>query len=111
MGRRVAHVLVLLAGLVMLVWGVLLAINPTASCRGQAMGPGDTCYYASPTDAQTDRTQTYEERIATVRQNAPVVMGLGAAIALFGGGLYAQERRRTRAALTSASATGARPKP
>lgn len=58
------------------------------------MGPGDTCYYASPSDARTQRVQTYEERVATVRANAPVVMGLGALTAGFGAFLFVQEVRR-----------------
>lgn len=92
--RRLAHALVIIAGLATFGWGIALAMSPTASCRGVAMGPGDVCYYASPTDAHTDRTQTYEERIATVRGNAPVVMGLGLVIAGFGTGLLTQELRR-----------------
>lgn len=94
--RKVAHLVVALAGLALIGWGIVLAVHPSVTCRGVDMRPGDICHYASPTGVETNRIQTYEERAAAQRTNAPVVMGLGAAIALFGGGLYLQERSRAR---------------
>lgn len=61
------------------------------------MEPGDTCHYASPSDARTERVQTYEERVATVRANAPVVIVLGMVTTIFGAVLLSQEIRATTA--------------
>lgn len=87
------HALVVLAGLALAGWAIPMFAASSASCRGVEMGPGDTCHYASPSDARTERVQTYEERVATVRANAPVVLGLGVLTAGFGGVLFVQERR------------------
>ncbi len=48
------------------------------------MGPGDVCSYSSYTDTGTERTQTYEDRIAGARQSGPVVVALGLAATGFG---------------------------
>lgn len=89
--RRVAHLLVCLVGLGLIVWGLVIWVNPTASCRGETMQPGDVCHYASTTSTETDRVQTYEQRINSLRQNAPIVIGLGVAVAAFGGWLLRRE--------------------
>ncbi|MDO4783690.1 MAG: hypothetical protein Q3997_01155 [Propionibacteriaceae bacterium] len=94
MTQRIVHALVVLAGLALTGWGLGMLAASSASCRGVAMGPGDTCYYASPGEARTQRVQTYEERVSAVRSSAPVVMGLGVLTAAFGAFLFVQEIRR-----------------
>lgn len=93
MRRKVAQLAVIVVGVGLLGWGVLIWVNPTASCRGNPMGPGDVCHYASTTSATTDRVQTYEQRVANLRSNAPVVIALGLGLAGFGVGLQRQARR------------------
>lgn len=76
----------MLAGLAITVWAMVSWIWPSVDCRGVEMQPGDVCSYSSRTEVDTERTQSYEERVATARQQAPVgaVVGLGMA----GFGLY-----------------------
>lgn len=70
-----------LVGIVVAVWAAASWISPSPSCRGVEMGPGDTCAYAAPNQARAGQVQTYEERVETVKRQAPVgvVVGLGAA--------------------------------
>lgn len=72
------------ASLALTAWGVVSYVNPGSDCRGVPMGPGDVCHYSSRTDEQTTQTQTYEERVATVRQQVPFVIGLGVMMTAFG---------------------------
>ncbi len=72
------------AALALTAWGASTWVSPSTQCRGVQMGPGDVCSYSSYTDTGTDRTQTYEERIAASRQSGPVVVVLGLAAASFG---------------------------
>ncbi len=82
--RRVVLWAFVMAALAVAASGVLTWIAPSTQCRGVGMGPGDVCSYSSYTSTGTDRTQTYEERIADARQSAPVVVVLGLAAAGFG---------------------------
>ncbi len=82
--RRLTLWAFVIAALALAAWGVSTWVSPSTLCRGQEMGPGDVCSYSSYTDTDTDRTQTYEERVAASRQSAPVVIGLGLAAAGFG---------------------------
>ena len=72
------------ASLALAVWGAWTWVAPTTQCRGAEMGPGDVCSYSSYTSTGTQRTQTYEQRIAAARQSGPVVVVLGLAAAGFG---------------------------
>ena len=72
------------ASLALAVWGVVSFVAPSASCRGVEMHAGDVCRYSSYTQEETERTQTYEERISASRQAAPIVVVLGLAAAVFG---------------------------
>lgn len=85
-----------LVGLLVAVWAGLSWISPSPSCHGVEMGPGDTCAYAAPNQERAGQVQTYEERVETVRRQAPVgvVVGLGAT----GFGVYvmAREARQRR---------------
>lgn len=82
--RRLVLWAFVVASLALAAWGVATWVSPSTQCRGVEMGPGDVCSYSSYTDEETTRTQTYEERVATARQSAPVVVVLGLAAAGFG---------------------------
>lgn len=73
-----------LAGLVLVAWGVVTVVAPSASCRGVEMQPGDTCSYYARDDISTERLQTYEQRIDAAREQGPTVIVLGALAAAFG---------------------------
>lgn len=93
MRKRIALWAFVAASVALTVWGVVILVNPTTSCRGEEMGPGDVCHYSSPTNEQTDQVQTYEERIATVRQQVPFIIGLGVAMTAFGIYVAARDAR------------------
>ncbi|HMR49896.1 MAG TPA: hypothetical protein PKE40_12630 [Arachnia sp.] len=78
--------------LAIMAWGVVSWASPGATCRGVQMGPGDVCGYMSRTSTVTDREQTYEERIASARASAPVIVATGAAALVFGAVLIRKER-------------------
>lgn len=69
----------IVAGIAVVIWGASSWIAPTMMCRGVEMGPGDTCEYSSRTNERTGTVQTYEERLAEARSQAPfgAVAGLG----------------------------------
>ncbi|WP_229771640.1 hypothetical protein [Cutibacterium porci] len=82
--RLVLDVIVVIAGVALLVWGIVVMASPTISCRGVEMHPGDTCHKATYTATHTDTVQTYEQRRRSVAQSRPTVIGLGAALTVFG---------------------------
>ena len=82
--RRLVLWAFVVASLALTALGVSTWVAPSTQCRGVEMGPGDVCSYSSYTDTGTERTQTYEERIAGARQSGPVVVVLGLAAAGFG---------------------------
>ncbi|MCC2593448.1 hypothetical protein LKO27_08510 [Tessaracoccus sp. OS52] len=73
-----------LGGVALVVWGILTMVAPSATCRGEQMRPGDVCHYYSATDTETERIQSYEQRIAAARGQGPTVIGLGVLAAAFG---------------------------
>ena len=89
MKRAIAHGILSAAGVLALGWSLTLGANPTIACREVTMQPGDVC-----TNAQGTKIQTYEERMEAAQQARPVIGGVGAAVALFGGVLIAGERRK-----------------
>lgn len=82
--RRLVLWAFVVASLALAAWGVATWVAPSTQCRGVEMGPGDVCSYSSYTNTGTEKTQTYEERIAGARQSGPVVVVLGLAAAGFG---------------------------
>jgi hypothetical protein len=86
---RVAHVVLILVGLVILLYPLTLGATPQITCRGVQMGPGDTC-------AKVDNAgvQTYEQRRRTVDQAKPVIVGVGVLVAAFGTVLLVSDLRR-----------------
>ena len=89
---RLAHVVLLLAGLAALVYALTLGGSPDLRCHDQVMRPGSVCVKADGSAGQT-----YEERLATRRSARPVVAGLGVLVAGFGAALLVADLRRTRA--------------
>lgn len=73
-----------LAGLALVAWGVVTVVAPSASCRGVEMQPGDTCSYHARDDVNTERLQSYEQRIEAARGQGPTVIVVGALAAAFG---------------------------
>ena len=82
--KRIGLWAFVVAALALTAWGVASYVSPGVDCRGVRMGPGDLCHYSSTTQENTDQVQTYEQRVATVRQQVPFVIGLGVAATVFG---------------------------
>ena len=92
--RRIAHLLLLLAGLAVAVYGLWMLADPQVTCRGVEMGPGDVCHKNDFSQLGSDQVQTYEQRLQAARTSQPVVIGMGAAMLLFGGALLGGDLRR-----------------
>ncbi|HNV10037.1 MAG TPA: hypothetical protein PKN27_01710 [Propionibacteriaceae bacterium] len=101
MPRRLAHAALALAGIGLLVWG--LVFNPRIACRGVQMYPGDVCTKNTFSQLNSDQVQTYEQRLHAAQQSQPVLIGLGLVVAAFGIVLLVLDVRRTQA---SSSAIG-----
>lgn len=82
--RMVLDVVVVVAGVALLVWGIVGMASPTITCRGAEMHPGDTCFKATYTATRSNTVQTYEQRRRSIAQSRPTVIGLGAALTAFG---------------------------
>ncbi len=91
-GAVVAHLLVLVVGLVVLAYPFTFGASTDVSCRGTVMRPGDTCAKAGDTGSQT-----YEQRAADARNARPVIAVGGMLVAGFGVVLLLGEVRRPRA--------------
>jgi hypothetical protein len=90
-GRRLAHLLLAIAGLLIALYPFTIGADSTPTCRGVEMAPGGTC---SKADGSAE--QTYEQRRATARDAAPVIVGVGLLVAAFGTGLLVADVRRNR---------------
>ncbi len=88
---RLAHLVLLVAGLVAVAYAVTLGGSPQIRCRGEVMTPGSVCVKADGSQGQT-----YEQRLATRRSAQPVVAGVGLVVAGFGGALLVADLRRRR---------------
>jgi len=82
--RAGLDILVVLAGLALLIWGVVVLADPSVTCRGVEMAPGDLCHKSSYTSLRTDTVQSYEQRRHAVAQSRPTVIVLGAVTTAFG---------------------------
>jgi hypothetical protein len=88
---RLAHVVLLVAGLLAVGYGLTLAGSTDLTCRGEVMTPGSVCVKADGSEGQT-----YEQRLATRRSATPVVVGVGLLVAGFGTALLVADVRRGR---------------
>ena len=84
-----AHVALAVVGVAAVVWALTLAADPVITCRDVVMAPGGVCV-----NADGDRLQTYDERMAAAQQARPVVGGVGLVVAAFGTALGIAEVRR-----------------
>ncbi len=69
----------MLAGLLIAAYPLTFGASAQLTCRGSVMQPGDVC-----PKADGSKVQTYEQRVQARRNAAPVVVGLGLAVAGFG---------------------------
>ncbi len=86
---RLAHLVLLLAGLAAVAYAVTLGGSPDLRCHDAVMTPGSVCLKADGSEGQT-----YEQRIATRRAAQPVVAGVGVLVVVFGAGLLVSDLRR-----------------
>lgn len=91
MRTRVAHVLLIVVGLVAVAYALSLGSATDLRCRDAVMTPGSVCVKADGSAGQT-----YEQRLATRRSARPVVAGVGVLVAVFGAGLLVSDVRRSR---------------
>ena len=89
--RRLAHLLLALAGVLIVCYPFTVGAHPTPTCRGVRLQPGQTC---SKADGSAE--QTYEQRLATAKSATPVIVGVGLLVAGFGTALFIGDVRRTR---------------
>lgn len=90
--RRVAAQIVLIVvGVAIVIAAVIYGIDPSPSCRGQAMSPGSVC-----TKADQSAGQTYELLRSQARIGAGVMAAVGVVVAGFGVVLLRQARRALR---------------
>ncbi|SEQ99686.1 hypothetical protein [Microlunatus flavus] len=93
---RLAHLVLVLVGLVAVVYGLSLGGADEVRCRGEVMTPGSVCVKSDGSEGQT-----YEQRLATRRSARPVVAGVGLLVAGFGTSLLVADVRRGRTRLAS----------
>jgi hypothetical protein len=86
---RLAHLVLLLAGLAAVLYAVTLSGSPALRCHDAVMTPGSTCMKADGSAGQT-----YEQRIATRRSAQPIVAGVGVLVVAFGASLLVADLRR-----------------
>ena len=98
-GRRLAHLLLAVAGLLIALYPFTLGADPTPSCRGVVMQPGQTCRKA---DGSAE--QTYEQRRTAANNATPVIVGVGVLVAAFGTALLVADVRKDRRQTSSRTA-------
>lgn len=91
MRTRVAHVVVIVLGLLILAYPLTVGAVTDPTCRGVTMRSGDTC-----PKADNSGVQTYEQRAADRRQAAPVLVVVGLLVTVFGTSLLVTDVRRHR---------------
>lgn len=90
-GRRLAHLLLAVAGLLVALYPLTLGAHPAVTCRGVELSPGQSC-----TKADGSAAQSYEARAADARNAAPVIIGVGLLVAAFGTALFVSDVRKDR---------------
>lgn len=84
-----AHLGLVLVGILIIAFPFTLGSEPNLNCRGVPMNPGDTC-----TKADGDALETYEDRVEKADDAKPIVVVVGAVVAVFGGVLLYGSRRK-----------------
>lgn len=85
MSRRLANLALAIAGLALAAYGLWSITNPSFSCRGVEMRPGDVCHKNDFSEMGTSQVQTYEERAQAARISQPVIVVTGLGMAAFAG--------------------------
>lgn len=98
-GRRLAHLLLAVAGLLIAIYPFTFGADPTPSCRGVALHPGETC-----TKADGSAEQSYEQRQEAARNATPVIIGVGLLVAVFGVALLVGDVCKDRQQVSAPSA-------
>ena len=86
---RLAHVAVIIVGLLIMAYPFTLGAAATLTCRGTAMAPGSTCQKADGSEAES-----YADRISKAAVARPIVVGAGGLLVIFGGYLLVGDLRR-----------------
>ncbi len=88
---RIAHLAVIIVGLLIMAYPFTLGAAETLTCRGAPMTPGSSCLKADGSEAES-----YADRISKAAVARPVVIGAGALLTAFGGFLLVGDVRRRR---------------
>jgi len=96
--RRLAHLLLAVAGLLVAIYPFTLGADPTPTCRGVEMQPGQTC-----SKADGSAVQTYDERLTATRNATPVIVGVGVLVTTFGTALLVGDLRKVGSTGVTAS--------
>lgn len=86
---RVANLVVIIVGLLIMAYPFTLGAGETLTCRGEPMAPGSTCLKADGSEAES-----YADRISKAAVARPIVIGAGGLLAIFGGYLLITDLRR-----------------
>ncbi|HLT61663.1 MAG TPA: hypothetical protein VK020_10750 [Microlunatus sp.] len=88
---RVAHLAVIVVGLLIIAYPFTLGASQTLTCRGEPMVPGSVCRKADGSEAES-----YADRLAKAAVARPIVVGAGVLLTGFGGYLLITDLRRRR---------------
>ncbi|MFC7624723.1 hypothetical protein [Microlunatus sp. GCM10028923] len=91
MRNRIAQVVVIIVGLLIMAYPFTLGASETLTCRGEPMTPGSVCHKADGSEAES-----YADRISKAAVARPIVIGAGALLAAFGTYLLITDLRRKR---------------
>jgi hypothetical protein len=97
-GRRLAHLLLAVAGLLVAIFPFTVGADPGPTCRGVEMQPGQTC-----AKADGSAQQSYEQRRSAARSATPVIVGVGLLVAAFGTALLVGDLRKVGSTGVTAS--------
>jgi len=92
--RRWLNLAIGVLGIAVLVLGLAVVGRGEVTCRGEVMHPGDVCRKGTFTEANSEQTQTYEQRRASAQASRPTVIGLGLVLTAFSVTLMVVDRRR-----------------
>lgn len=103
---RALHLVIVLAGVCIIGYGAFVLGHGPISCRGTEMEPGQVCRKSDFAGRETERTQSYEQRLEASRSARPLVVLVGVAIAGFGTWLLLRRTGRPDAREDALLATG-----
>ena len=104
--KGIAHIVVIIVGLLVVAYPFTLGADPEVTCRGEVMSAGDTCAKADRSGTIGEETQTYDERADAAGNAKPVIVGVGVVVTAFGVVLLVGEVRRRRQEPSGSSPIG-----